>query len=610
MDITETSFEEVEPSFLQGSDADEFRRLGSGNNIPGTRVDRRSAPVRPHVISGSLPPPLSTASSGKTAFSDDDRTQPAWLSENGSSESLSNADDFDNNSNDNDFLDDFQEFQNKKDDFDEAIRSHFQKLSINSLNQKKRHSPSLRLRSSINFPSRNLNQGSENTRDTLRQPKSMMDLKSKHLYRNNGPTQDIRSGRLKNSISYGNLRNSSRNPTSVRFKKSMPNLSPGRIDEEEQDVDAINTRRTHNIGRYAQSGRQSSQFYLNKYSEDHNNSDDGDFIFESSMIQPQFVPPVGRGNIPLKLSPSIYNIEQPDNLLTPHLHKRTSKRWNYDQKLESFKEHSSNNSSRIPSGAINPIHVAPTYRMRTIKQQIDHNTPVKEGGMYYNPETLRWEGNEKVLQKFEDADTSALDPMLIKKNIGQYDLIENKKLRSKSGKNPEVVGDMMFDEKNLRWVSIHNEPPDPFAGIDDIAPVQESNPKKSPFLRSQSQMNPNLVSRSLSVNPNLRKYHSISNPRGVDNNSDVNSKRNNKIPGGGPSEQSIFSISSKLLEHSYHEENRWSKKVGAWFIPDNQYNNSRREERDASVNNSSLINLDSKDYMYEIRKMVLNSTSN
>lgn len=609
MDITETSFEEIEPSFLQEGDAFDDHELENIRSRPVSARNIRSAPVRPHIISSSLPPPLSTASSGKTAFSDDDRTQPAWLSENGSEISMNDNDDFESNSNDNDFLDDFQEFQNKKDDFDVAIRSHFQKLSLNPQRQNDRHDPRLRLRSSINFTPRTLNQNSVHATNTLRQPKSMMDLKSKHLYHNNASSQDIRSGRLKNSISYGNLRNSSRNPTSVRFKKSMPNLSPERI-EEEETADYKDTNREYENDRNRESARQPSEFYLNKYSEDIDNSDDGDFIFDSSMIQPQFVPKVSRGNIPLKLSPSMYNMQQQGDLLTPHLHKRTSNRWNHDQKLENFREQSSSNSSRIPSGIVNPNHIAPTYRMRTIKQQIDHNTPVKEGGMYYNPQTLKWEGNEKILRKFEDADASALNPMLIKKNTEHFDQIDNKKLRSKESKNPEVVGDMMFDEKNLRWVSIHNEPPDPFAGIDDIAPTQDAISKRSPFLRSQSQVNSNLVSRSLSVNPNLRKYHSIGNVRGEEFTSKNDTRRNNKNTTIAHSEQSIFSISSKLLEHSYHEENRWHKKVGAWFIPDNQYADSSRDERDASVNNSSVMNLDGKDYMYEIRKMVMNSTAN
>ncbi|SMN19369.1 similar to Saccharomyces cerevisiae YJR053W BFA1 Component of the GTPase-activating Bfa1p-Bub2p complex involved in multiple cell cycle checkpoint pathways that control exit from mitosis [Maudiozyma saulgeensis] len=595
MDITDTSFEEIEPSFLRENNrTDPFSQdnLPKKNNINKIRPEVLQS--RPHTLHGLLAAPLSTASSGKTAFSDDIKTQPSWLDD---TESRDSNQDFDQAESDDEFLDDFEEFQNKKTNFDEAIKTRFgtyRKHTPDNL-----HHLSEEFNNYLHFGSTNRPQESRRVGNALRQPKSMMDLKPRIGFQYDGMNGNPRSSRLKNSMSYGNLRSSSRNPTSVRFKKSMPNMA-AKIIEEDQESDRENNDSVLKRNN-------PSDYYLSKFGEDRNNSDDQDFIFESSMIQPSFVPKHIGGNLPIKLSPSIYNIEQHNNLLTPQLHKRTSKnRSTYDQ-LENFRENSTSNSSRIPSGNLNLNQRAATYRMRTIKQQIDHNTPVKKGNMYYNPQSMKWEGNEHILKKFDEIDSSSTNPLLIKKNKADLEKIENTKIRSKSSRPPEVVGDMMFDEKNLRWVSIHEEPPDPFAGIDDIVQEQDKDTPKSPFLRSKSQTKSEMLSRSLSVNPNLRKYHSFGGigDKYKTNSNYVSDSYNNT----SDKLASTFTISSKLLEHCYHEENRWNKRVGGWFLLNNKYNTCGNEGDD-HLNNTSVASLDTNDYMYEIRKMVLSSTNN
>jgi len=602
MDVTDTSFEEIEPSFLRETDhIDPFSQNNEPKRSKTNKIRPEALQSRPYTLQGLLAAPLSTASSGKTAFSDDIKTQPSWLDDTDRRNSKlgfeTTDEEEEEEEEDEEFLDDFEEFRNKKTDFDEAIKTRFGTFS--------RHSPdnlhhlSEEFNNYLNLGSTSKPQESQHASNTLRQPKSMMDLKPRIGFQYEKMKNNSRESRLKNSISYGNLRNSSRNPISVRFKKSMPNMVSNIIEEEhdsgEENNDSVIKRRNP------------SDYYLSKFGEDREHPDDNDFIFDSSMIQPNFVPKHTRGNLPMKLSPSIYNIEQHNNLLTPQLHKRTNRnRSNFDQ-LENFRESNTSTSSRIPSGNLNLNQRAATYRMRTIKQQIDHNTPVKKGDMYYNPQSMKWEGNEHILKKFDEIDSSSTNPLLIKKNKTDLEKIENSKIRSKSSRPPEVVGDMMFDEKNLRWVSIHEEPPDPFAGIDDIVQGQDTDMSKSPFLRSKSQTKSDILSRSLAVNPNLRKYHSfggIGNKYKTKSNyaSEENRNTSDKL-------MSTYTIGSKLLEHSYHEENRWNKKVGAWFLLNNKFNTTGNEGDD-HLNNVSVASMDTNDYMYEIRKMVLNSTNN
>ena len=594
MDITDTSFEEVEPSFLDSDHVNLFPGINK-NRQRGGNIKQELASSRPHPAHSLLTAPLSTASSGRTAFSDEIKPQEAWRNYSDSGRFDDDQRDYETveDENDDEFLDDFEEFQNRKDNFDEAIKTRFnmfpRQTSTETLKLTDQFDNNLHITSNNHRQPDNRKIGG-----SLRQPKSMMDLKPR-------TTSTTRSSRLKNSISYGNLRNPLRHATSVRFKKSMPNMAGGILEEEPEYNDEVNESVIKT--------RYPSDYYLNKFGEEAEISgDDNDFIFDSSMSQPQLLPKFSKSNVPLKLSPSIYNIQQHNNLLTPQLHKRKSNSRSHFDQLENFRESSTVQNSRRPSGNLNLNQRAATYRMRTIKQQIDHNTPVKKGDMYYNPESMKWEGNGHILKKFEEIDSSSNNPLLIKKNNANSEKLENVKIRSQSRRPPEVVNDMMFDEKNLRWVSLHEEPPDPFAGIDDIVQTDKNDTPRSPFLESRSQMKSDVLARSLSVNPNLKKYHSMG---GISSHN--KEKERYRSLGSNESDahklRSTFTIGSKLLEHCYHEENRWNKKIGAWFLLNNKYNTNTNDGDDIT-NNMSMASLDNNDYMYEIRKMVMNSTNN
>ena len=143
---------------------------------------------------------------------------------------------------------------------------------------------------------------------------------------------------------------------------------------------------------------------------------------------------------------------------------------------------------------------------------------------------------------------------------------------------------------------------DPFEGMDDTLPTlirnnRNHDPQRtSPsFPRSYSQKNP---AREILRPPSqeLLKFRSMGRM------SNAYSRQGSTLS----DTKSLFQVNSKALEGFYHNENKWQKKVGGWFsLPENGIDSTFSD-----IPNESLITSDkNKNYMYEIRNMVLNSRS-
>lgn len=553
-ELPETSFEDLDTTFT--------RDLGQ-RAVP---ENKRSPLSRQPPVAQT---PTSSTSSDGTIFSHPKEKLSRGSKTEEEEEEVEEEDEF---------LNDFQEFQDRKDDFDDALKTYFKlRGSSGSLGPKQSATHSKELTREF---SNRLRIGSKTRPPALRQPRSMMELKTR-------PRSSGGSEQMPNSLSTGDLRIQSN--STVRFKKSMPTLSNFNptIEEEEEDLtlpNRVDTRGSH--------GRQ----YLNDYIEgveDEEADDDKDFIFDERLIRPQFLSKQSEES-PLKLSPSQYEIVRDDTLLTPRLHKRY-REWNAKDRLDIFKEDVPALPRRRPAKS-----TTAASRIKTIKQEIDHNTPIKNGRMYYNPKTLKWEGNEQILDRFTKLDAIDKKPLLIKSKsqldgATDQDAGLTKPTVVKSGKRPKkprIVGKMMFDDENLRWVNVHGDDDerDPFAGIKDLPPSinnsQEGSLRTkhnvSPFLRSHSQLLPssgdNMADR-LNSSATTR-YHSMG----------VTARESSRDP--------TFQLSSRLLERFCHEENRWNRKVGGWFLLGNK--ESGLESRSKSDTHKS--------YMFEIRNMVINST--
>ncbi|KAH3668751.1 hypothetical protein OGAPHI_002506 [Ogataea philodendri] len=132
------------------------------------------------------------------------------------------------------------------------------------------------------------------------------------------------------------------------------------------------------------------------------------------------------------------------------------------------------------------------------------------GGMVYDPEKMKWRGNEQDLSLFEMSTSTR--PSSMKSSLQ----------RSKSSKNLQVVGNMVYDTDQLRWVSMTGKyEDDPFDNFDDT--ITEM-PKRGKPARA--------------------------------------------APKSTHAEH--FQISDGMYKAWKVENERWGRKVGSWFPADNE----------------------------------------
>lgn len=88
--------------------------------------------------------------------------------------------------------------------------------------------------------------------------------------------------------------------------------------------------------------------------------------------------------------------------------------------------------------------------------------------MTWNPQTLRWEGNENVLRDFDTHLTSSTRPALIAHFTGSSVGMPSPTVGATQ--TVRIVGDMRFDPERMCWVSNlapEDVEPDPFEGMAD-----------------------------------------------------------------------------------------------------------------------------------------------
>ena len=579
----ETSFEDVETTFTP-------------NHL--TR-SQQSSPEN-HHIHDILPP--STASSESTTFSNSKEKYSTYTESEGAEE-------------DDELLDDFEEFKDKN-DYGDIMRSHF---GLNAFNRgtlrgncrdisttgffkqneeeeeeeddddddggkeegdlvglRKQFESRLSLESKNSARNTALDREVPNLRlnlRPLRKPKSMLQLKRQSRDSSELPSisgnRPKSTGNLPTSKSVTNLR-PTKGLQGIRYKKSMPLLSRYNrhdlIPEEDEETDKA--------------------YREDSGDEDYENDFEGDFHFNKGLMQPQFLMKEDL-DATLKLSPSQYTITRDDTLLTPQLRQR-EKRWNEAQQLDSFREKGPPRRKKKSKLLFKQGNISAGRRLKTIKQEIDHNTPMKKGNMVYNPQKLTWEGNEKILNKFQDAEIANKKALLITKkraaSVSPFSAGNEKVDTEADTRNRKIVGKMMFDEQNLRWVSIDGNEKDPFDGIQDFVPSKSVvKPLSHGDIKSQRSQSQLITSRDTKddrlLSSGTTRFHSLGAT----------------FTGSDPA----FNINSKLLEKFYHEENKWSRKVGGWFILGDKKSGSSHEDDLSEMKNDG--------YMYEIRNMVISS---
>ncbi|KAL6939716.1 hypothetical protein ACO0RG_003561 [Hanseniaspora osmophila] len=289
-----------------------------------------------------------------------------------------------------------------------------------------------------------------------------------------------------------------------------------------------------------------------------------------------------------------YERDYPE-LSTPQLHKPVAKRrWKSKKHcLNSFRENSDvEEEDSSDTGTVYRTGMRKPSNIQLLKQEIDSNTPITKGKMIYNPETFKWEGNTDALSEFPE--NYKYKPANRRSSVVKNDGIKLRKSRStlfsKSTGNKieatstgsglqsrKVVGNMQFDSKNQRWVSLHGDSGeiDPFKNIEDHVLAQSSSYGNSRFPSS-------------GTDSNLKRYVSTSSANGNARASSTGKMYSTSRPQFNPT----FVISSMKLEVFYHEENKWLDKLGGWINQDLEHADSDTRF----------------EYAYEIRNMVLSST--
>lgn len=418
----------------------------------------------------------------------------------------------------------------------------------------------------------------------LKHPKSMIELKSRGV--NNTTSMKSKYGsvsdnnKLKSSISYNNFKQPRRSSSSVRFKPSVTNLgetgsndiSPIReTNEDELNYDSYENDDLNDTVLIARPDR--DEEFFNKFSEpqilddNYGREDENEFILNNDVLKPQF-----------------------------HSRSSTLNRKQFLPPTQQYDEF-----EKIVNNRSGPLKGSPISRLQTIKQTIDSNSPntaneEEEENIYYDPNSEQWvRGIDNITDEFGDIDINGNRRKMEKKDRESYNL-KNLKLRSNSRK-PTVVNNMVLDEKNQRWVSVSNDVPDPFANVPDF-PIQSVSRKNSlPFLRSRSTRE-DLLNRRSTTRQRPQNNHSMRQKL---------SRSKSQVF----ETDTKYIIDSHALERFYHEENKWHKSIGAWFLTgtdDSGMMNANGVDSAIRNNNISLTSKDNKDFMYEIRKMVMNST--
>ncbi|KAI1341905.1 hypothetical protein F5Y15DRAFT_351135 [Xylariaceae sp. FL0016] len=162
------------------------------------------------------------------------------------------------------------------------------------------------------------------------------------------------------------------------------------------------------------------------------------------------------------------------------------------------------------------------------------------GGMTYNPNTYRWEGNENVLNAFDvpasSPSTASLPPYMIRDREAST---PRPVLITQIGasKNAKRVGDMVFDPQNMCWLKVDISTPTTLRSDDPLESfntIDEDDPFKDI--------------------PDLEEKEPVEGNRGR-----VSDVREDWLVG------EEFDVGPEFIKRQYEEEVRWHRKCERWL---------------------------------------------
>jgi hypothetical protein len=196
------------------------------------------------------------------------------------------------------------------------------------------------------------------------------------------------------------------------------------------------------------------------------------------------------------------------------------------------------------------VQVHPKVRFDSIVANWILITVPVVGEMKWNPQTLRWEGNEHVLRDFDAATGKSLRPALITHLTGSS--IGSPVSSFAAG--ARLVGNMIFDPSRMCWISTlpaEEDEPDVFANLADDEEDADGWESKDGTIRASIQ-NLTLSSCDTTISSTLHKNHT----RTI---SDSGSERGSRA-------SIVYHIDDAFLESCQLAEARHSLEMKSWCI--------------------------------------------
>ncbi|KAK6457482.1 uncharacterized protein RJT20DRAFT_144111 [Scheffersomyces xylosifermentans] len=231
--------------------------------------------------------------------------------------------------------------------------------------------------------------------------------------------------------------------------------------------------------------------------------------------------------------------------------------------------------------------------------------------MKYNATSQRWEGNEYDLLRFDSLNKPSLvtldeiqDPLSLGKNsLANNDTLKmsNGKPENRDSRNPHMV----YDDENRRWINLREDDESIFNDIDDLiedkrnssnnsnknAYKLSSPPRETTASRtnaSKTNTSPFVLPPTAQLQSPIRRGMSQFTQRTVSSNtiSTTDESSDGDI-------DEVFKLSAKSIDKFIKEEAKITKKTQHWFNANETYDFSSKSK------------LQSHDYYWEIRKMVI-----
>ncbi|KAL2127616.1 hypothetical protein VTI74DRAFT_10395 [Chaetomium olivicolor] len=208
--------------------------------------------------------------------------------------------------------------------------------------------------------------------------------------------------------------------------------------------------------------------------------------------------------------------------------------------------------SSIPTAKAKKMRRSPQSKPHLISNLNPPRDPKMVKGMWYNPETFRWEGNDNVLTAFDVPATSPSIASISQHLTREQNATPRPALITNIGatKGVQVVGGMVFDPQNMCWLKLapearsdQSDPRDGFNAIDDEEDVFKDIP--------------DLEERTMASSDG-----GIGGAAAAARVSDVN----HEWPVGEE-----FDVGPEFVRRQREEEDRWRKKCHLWIKGQGQF---------------------------------------